>query len=123
MDMPGTRAAERYVEQSLRAEQDREQRADRPTSCGQSPAGHQDGKNDERQLSGRGCCATSGEMAQQSKAACAEPDDRGPDRAENANRGAGHVGAAHRRRGRWRDGHTLRLTPGDMVGLRAKLSG
>ena len=91
MDMPGTRAAERDVEQSLRAEQDREQRPDRPTSCGQSQADHQDGKNEEHQRSERGRGATSGEMAEQGQAARAEPDDCGPDHAKC--------------------GHTLRLTP------------
>ena len=111
----GTRAAERDVEQRLRAEQDREQGADRPTSYGQSPADHQHRKNGERQLSGRWRGASSGDMAQQRQPARAEPDDSGPDRAKDADRGAGLVGTAHRLQAGWRGGHALRLTPGHPV--------
>jgi hypothetical protein len=64
MNMRGPRTAARYVEQDLRAEQDGEQRADRPTSYGQSQADHQDGKNGEHQLTGRRRSSTSGEMAE-----------------------------------------------------------
>ena len=113
MDMPGTRAAERHVEQSLRAEQDCEQRADRPPSCRQSQADHQDGKNEDHQRSERGRSATSGEMAEQGQAARAEPDRCGPDHAKSP--------TARRSRALTPRGHALRLTPG--VGAGAGVRG